>query len=72
MNAIRKAAFAVSALTITVVGAALVTAPIAFARPEPIVAHQTCSTPSLEIRLAGQAECTSAGSDAGLMAFNRR
>ena len=61
MNAIRKAAFAASALAITLVGAALVTAPLAFARSEPIVAHQVCST-----------GCTSAGPDAGLMAFNRR
>jgi hypothetical protein len=41
MNAIHKATFAVSALAITLVGAALVTAPIAFARPGPgaVVAH---------------------------------
>jgi len=41
MNAIQKATFAVSALAITLVGAALVTAPIAFARPLPaaVVAH---------------------------------
>ncbi|HUA23643.1 MAG TPA: hypothetical protein VMA54_05980 [Steroidobacteraceae bacterium] len=36
MNAIRKATFAVSALAITLIGAALVTAPIAFARPSPV------------------------------------
>lgn len=72
MNAIRKAAFAASALTITLVGAALVTAPIAFARSEPIVAHQACSNPSVQITLAGQAGCTSASHDTGLMAFNRR
>jgi hypothetical protein len=41
MNAIQKATFAASALAITLVGAALVTAPIAFARPLPVavVAH---------------------------------
>jgi hypothetical protein len=41
MNTIHKATFAASALAITLVGAALVTAPIAFARPLPVavVAH---------------------------------
>ena len=41
MNAIQKATIAISALAITLVGAALVTAPIAFARPLPVavVAH---------------------------------
>jgi hypothetical protein len=41
MNAIQKATFAASALAITLVGAAVVTAPIAFARPLPVavVAH---------------------------------
>lgn len=72
MNAIRKAAFAASALAITLVGAAFVTAPIAFARSEPIVARQTCSTPSLQLTLAGQVECESASAAAGLVAFNRR
>ncbi len=64
MNAIRKAAFAASALAITLVGAALATAPMAFARPEPMVARHACATLSLQ--------CQSAGPDAGLMAFNRR
>lgn len=72
MNAIRKAAFAASALTITLVGAALVTAPMVFARSEPIVAQQACSNASLQITLAGQAECAAASPDAGLVAFNRR
>ena len=72
MNAIRKAAFAASALAITVVGAALATAPLAFARPEAIVARHACSTTSLQVTLAGQAQCKSAGSVAGLIAFNRR
>jgi hypothetical protein len=59
MNAIQKATFAVSALAITLVGAALVTAPIAFARPQPVavVAHTVW---------AGLA------SHAGLVALNRR
>ena len=35
MNAVQKAAFAASAFAITLVGAAFVTAPMAFARPEP-------------------------------------
>jgi hypothetical protein len=39
MNAIQKTTFAVSALAITLVGAALVTAPISFARPVAVVAH---------------------------------
>ena len=72
MNAIRKAAFAASALAITLVGAALVTAPIAFARPEPIVARQACATPSLQLTLAGHVKCQSASPAARLVAFNRR
>jgi hypothetical protein len=48
MNAIQKAAFAASALAITLVGSAFVTAPMAFVRSEPVVAHRAaCSTPSL-------------------------
>jgi hypothetical protein len=59
MNAIQKATFAASALAITLVGAALVTAPIAFARPLPVavVAH------------TGWAGATS---NAGLIVLNRR
>jgi hypothetical protein len=59
MNAIQKATFAAGALAITLVGAALVTAPIAFARPLPVavVAH------------TGWAGVTS---NAGLIALNRR
>jgi hypothetical protein len=72
MNAIQKAAFAVSALAITLVGAAFVTAPMAFARPVPVVAHHVCSTSGLQLALAGRVGCKSAGSDAGLVAFNRR
>ena len=60
MNAIQKAAFAASAVVITLVGAALVTAPIAFARPMPVVALSGCSTSSLQVTLSGQATCDSA------------
>ena len=72
MNAIQKAAFAASAFAITLVGAALVTAPMAFASSQPIVAHQACSTPGLQLTLAGHTECNSVSPDAGLIAFNRR
>jgi hypothetical protein len=37
MNTVQKAVFAASALAITLVGAVLVTAPILFARPRPVV-----------------------------------
>lgn len=57
MNAIQKAAFAVSALVITLVGAALVTAPIAFAQPMQVVAHVHYQDVSR---------------DSGLIALNRR
>jgi hypothetical protein len=59
MNAIQKATFAASALAITLVGAALVTAPIVFARPLPaaVAAH------------TGWAVGTAA---TGLVALNRR
>jgi hypothetical protein len=59
MNTIQKATFAASALAITLVGAALVTAPIAFARPVPaaVVAH------------TGWAGVTA---NTGLVALNRR
>lgn len=39
MNAIRKAAFIASAVVITLVGSAFVTAPLAFAGAEPLLAH---------------------------------
>ena len=71
MNAIQKAAFAASAFAITLVGAALVTAPIAFARAEPVVALHAGSTPGLHVASAGQTQSKGAGADAGLMAFNR-
>ena len=68
MNAIQKATFAASALAITLVGAALVTAPMAFARPVPVLAHSACSTPSLQLTLSGHVTCQGAE----LIAFNRR
>lgn len=39
MNRIQRAAFAASALAITLIGAAFVTAPMAFAGSEPLVAY---------------------------------
>ena len=71
MNAIRRAAFAASALAITLVGAVFVNAPMVFAGAQPGVAHQACSTPSLEIASAGHATCGTARSAAWLVAFNR-
>ena len=68
MNAIQKATFAASALAITLIGAALATAPMAFARPVPVMAHSDCSTPSLQLTLSGRVTCT--GTE--LIAFNRR
>ncbi|HEY1890875.1 MAG TPA: hypothetical protein VGG63_10740 [Steroidobacteraceae bacterium] len=69
MNAIQKATFAASALAITLVGAALVTAPIAFARPLPLVAHSDCTTSSLQLAHVG---CGGLDAGAGLIALNRR
>ncbi|MGB6489422.1 MAG: hypothetical protein WBE91_21335 [Steroidobacteraceae bacterium] len=59
MNAIQKATFAASALAITLVGAALVTAPIAFARPLPVA-------------VAAHAAWAGVTANAGLLALNRR
>lgn len=71
MNAIQKATFAASALVITLVGAALVTAPMAFARPVPVVAH-SCSAPSVQLALAGHVHCGSFSLGSGLVALNHR
>ena len=71
MNTIRKAAFAASALAITLVGAAFVTAPMAFAQPEQ-VANPACATLSLQVTLAGHVQCPGATPEVGLLAFNRR
>ncbi len=51
MNAIQKATFAATALAITLIGAALVTAPMAFARPVPVMAQSATSTPSQQVTL---------------------
>ncbi|MHB8813199.1 MAG: hypothetical protein ACYDAE_08015 [Steroidobacteraceae bacterium] len=64
MNAIQKAAFAASALAITLVGAAFVTAPMAFAQPKPVVAHHVCSAFTLQLAPGGHVGCTSANPDA--------
>jgi hypothetical protein len=66
MNTIQKATFAASALAITLVGAALVTAPIAFARPLAVAAQNDCATASV------QAGCAGLTRDARLVALNRR
>ena len=72
MNAIQKAAFAASARAITLVGAALVTAPMAFARPIPVTAHGDCLAPGARAALAGPAGCRDLGRGSGLVALNRR
>jgi hypothetical protein len=59
MNAIQKATFVASALAITLVGAALVTAPIAFARQLPVA-------------VAAHTGWAGGTSNAGLVALNRR
>ena len=72
MNAIQKASFAASAFVVTLIGAALVTAPIDFARPVPVAAHAGCSTPSLQLTLSGHVTCASVGRDSRLVVLNRR
>ncbi|HEV7138140.1 MAG TPA: hypothetical protein VGN43_16000 [Steroidobacteraceae bacterium] len=64
MNTIQKAAFAASALVITVVGSALVTAPMAFARAMPVAAHTECLATTLQDTLSHQAGCTVVSRDA--------
>jgi hypothetical protein len=72
MNAIQKATFAASALAITLVGALFVTAPMAFARPEPVVAFDTCVTSSVQLALSGHVQCKADSRDAGLIALDQR
>jgi hypothetical protein len=72
MSAIQKATFAVSALAITLVGAALVTAPIAFARPLSLLAHGDCTTYSVQLGQPGQVGCARFNGNAALIALNRR
>jgi hypothetical protein len=72
MNAIQKATVAASALAITLVGAVLVTAPLALARPQPVTAHQACTTRSLQLAPSGRVECYGVKGESGLVALNRR
>jgi hypothetical protein len=72
MNAIQKAAFAASAAVITLVGAALATAPMAFAHPQSAVAHGACTTHSLQLTLAEHVQCVDADRNSGLIALNGR
>jgi hypothetical protein len=51
MNAIQKATFAATALAITLVGAVLVTAPMAFARPVPVMAQSGGAMPTQQVTL---------------------
>ncbi|HUN72538.1 MAG TPA: hypothetical protein VMU52_09525 [Steroidobacteraceae bacterium] len=68
MNTIQKATFAASALAITCLGAALVTAPMAFARPVAAVAQTECTAPAAG--QPGNAGC--AGFGGQLVALNAR
>jgi len=70
MNAVQKTTFAASALAITLVGAVLVTAPLAFARPVPVVVHQDCASASLQV--SREVGCRAAVGETGLVALNRR
>lgn len=70
--AVQKAAFAASSLAITLIGAALVTAPLAFARAMPVAAHNECVTSTLQLTLSGHVGCKGASRAAGLIALNRR
>lgn len=72
MNTIQKATFAVSALAITIVGAALAIAPMAFARSVTVVAQSDCTTSSLRVALSGHLDCTDVTREAELIALNRR
>lgn len=72
MNAIQKATFAACALAITLSGAVLSTAPLAFARSEPVAAHQECAPSSLQLTLAGHVRCSDVSRDTRLIALNRR
>lgn len=48
MNRIQKAVAAVTALTITLLGAAFVTAPMALADMQPMALHQAASVPCVQ------------------------
>ena len=72
MNAIQKAAFAASAAVITLVGAALATAPMAFAHPQSAVGHGACAPHSLQLTLSEHVQCVVEARDSGLIALNGR
>ena len=55
MNRIQKAVAAVVALTITLVGAAFVTAPMALADMRPIASHRVMSVPCAPFNASAQA-----------------
>ena len=71
MSTIQKAAFAASALAITLAGALSVTAPMTFARPQPVMTRDACSVPSMQLALSGHVRCVEASRGAGLLAFDR-
>lgn len=60
MNAIQKATFAASALTITLVGALLVTAPLAFGRSDAVFGQSACPTPSVQVTQPAASACSGA------------
>lgn len=68
MNAIQKITVAASAFAITCLGAALVTAPMAFARPVAVVAQTECAAPAAQLGQQGNAGCTAFGGQ--LIALN--
>jgi hypothetical protein len=68
MSTIQKAAFAASALAITLAGALSVTAPMTFARPQPAMTRSACSVSSVQLALSGHVSCVAASRDAGLLA----
>jgi hypothetical protein len=71
MNAIQKATFAASSLAITCLGAALVTAPMAFARPVAVVAQSECTISTPSLGTPAYLGCTGVGVDAGRVAHSR-
>ena len=72
MNAIQKTTFAASSLAITLIGAAFVTAPLAFTRAVPGVTHGDCSVSSVQLAPSGHVGCADVSRNAPLTAFNRR
>jgi hypothetical protein len=72
MNAIQKATVAASALAITLVGAVLVTAPLAFARSVPALAREGCTAPSLQLAPSGHLKCHGVNGETSWLALNRR